>query len=131
MIKFIQKLLMVGACISLAACSVVMAAKSNGISPKQLTQCKTRSCLIAEGAVPINSSKNKQGKVYAETFRATMPTGSAARAAMHGLLDVGTMGLWEVAGTPIEAVKGKKTGYVIQAKYADDGSTIKHMSFEF
>ncbi|BCA93816.1 hypothetical protein TUM19329_01770 [Legionella antarctica] len=108
-----------------------MAARSNGVNPKQLSQCKTRSCLIAAGATPIDQNKNKQGKLYSENLRATMPTGSAARAAMHGLLDVGTLGIWEVAGTPIEAVKGKKTGYVIAVKYAEDGSTIKHMAFEF
>ncbi|WP_173235668.1 hypothetical protein [Legionella antarctica] len=117
--------------LSLSACSVVMAARSNGVNPKQLSQCKTRSCLIAAGATPIDQNKNKQGKLYSENLRATMPTGSAARAAMHGLLDVGTLGIWEVAGTPIEAVKGKKTGYVIAVKYAEDGSTIKHMAFEF
>lgn len=117
--------------LSLSACSVVMAARSNGVSPKQLSQCKTRSCVIATGVTPIEKHKNKQGKLTSENFRANMPTGSAARAAMHGLLDVSTLGIWEVAGTPIEAVKGKKTGYVVVVKYAEDGSTIKHMTFEF
>ena len=115
----------------LAACSVVMAARGNGVAPKELTKCKTRSCLIANGASPIEATRNKQGKLTSENMRANMPTGSAARAAMHGLLDVGTFGIWEVAGTPIEAVKGKKTGYVISVQYKNDGNTIKHMTFEF
>lgn len=108
-----------------------MAARNNGVNPKQLSQCKTRSCLIATGATPVDVKKDKQGKIYAEHLRATMPTGSAARAAMHGLLDVGTLGIWEVAGTPIEAVKSKKTGYIVAVQYAQDGNTIKHMTFEF
>ena len=116
---------------SLSACSVVMAANGSGVDPKELSECKTRSCLIADGPVPIDHVKNKQGKLSSENFRATMPTGSAARAAMHGLLDVSTLGIWEVAGTPIEAVKSKKTAYVIAVKYADNGSTIKQASFEF
>ena len=87
--------------------------------------------MVAAGAVPIDHEKNKQGKITSENFRATMPTGSAARAVMHGLLDISTLGIWEVAGTPIEAVKGKKTGYVVIAKYEADGSTIKHMTFTF
>jgi len=117
--------------LTMSACSVIMAARGEGVEPKNLTRCTTRACLIATGATPIDSEKNKQGKRLSETFRADMPTGSAARAAMHGVLDVATFGVWEVVGTPIEAVKGKKSSYVVVVKYADDGSTIKHSSFEF
>jgi hypothetical protein len=34
---------------------------------------------------------------------------SAGRAVAHGAMDVLTFGLWEVAGTPIEAVQAKST----------------------
>lgn len=128
---FVRIFLLTFICLSISACSVVMASRNGGINPKQLTQCKTRSCLIAAGATPIEHEKNKNGKIASESFRATMPTGSAARAVMHGLLDVSTLGIWEVAGTPIEAVKGKKSSYVINAQYAEDGSTIKHITFNF
>lgn len=131
MFILIRKLLVILISASLAACSVVMAAKGNGVNPKDLGNCKTRTCLIAAGAIPVDHKKDKQGNLSSENFRATMPTGSAARAAMHGLLDVGTLGLWEVAGTPIEAVKGKKTGYVVAVTYERDGSNIKHMTFQF
>ncbi len=33
-------------------------------------------------------------------------TPAPARAGMHAILDVGTLGLWEFIGTPIELVKG-------------------------
>ena len=131
MYLYVRILLLSLGCCAFSACSVVMASKNGGVNPKKLTQCKTRSCLVAAGAVPIDHEKNKQGKLISENFRATMPTGSAARAVMHGLLDISTLGIWEVAGTPIEAVKGKKTGYVIITKYHADGSTIKHMTFTF
>jgi len=40
---------------------------------------------------------------------------------MHGLLDVATLGVWEVAGTPIEATKNKK--YVtLTVQYSADGT---------
>lgn len=131
MYLFFRNIILVLLSISLTACSVVMASRNGGVAPKKLAMCRARSCLIAAGATPIESVKNKQGKRLSETFRADMPTGSAARAAMHGLLDVSTLGIWEVAGTPIEAVKGKKNSYVIVADYAADGSTIKHINFEF
>jgi len=38
---------------------------------------------------------------------------------MHGVLDVFTLGLWEVAGTPIEGAKGKKEMYSIRIYYKD------------
>ena len=131
MYVIVRNILIASICVSLSACSVVMASRSSGVNPKELQACKVRSCLIAAGAIPINQQKNKQGKLYSENFRATMQTGSAARAVMHGVLDVATVGIWEVAGTPIEGIKGKKTGYVIIANYTEDGNTIKHLSFEF
>jgi hypothetical protein len=33
---------------------------------------------------------------------------SAGRAVAHGVMDVLTLGIWEIAGTPIEAVQGEK-----------------------
>lgn len=131
MFLFLRNVIVVLISISMTACSVVMAARGHGVEPKELSRCKTRSCLIATGAKPIETEKNKQGKRISETFSADVPSGSAARAAMHGLLDVGTLGIWEVVGTPIEVVKGKKNSYVVAVKYANDGVTIKHANFEF
>ena len=128
----IRKTLICALLLSLAACSIVMSSTSSGVNPKRLSQCQTRLCLIAAGATPIDAEKTQQGKRYSETFRATMPTSSATRAVMHGVLDVSTFGIWEIVGTPVEAiVKSKKTGYAVNVKYANDGNTIKHISFDF
>lgn len=108
----------------LASCSVVMSANSGGVDAETLSKCKTRSSLIADGAQPISHKTNKKGKLVSERFKAQMPTGSAARAAMHGVLDVATLGIWEVVGTPIEAIKDKKRFYIVQANYKPDGETI-------
>ena len=53
---------------------------------------------------------------------------SPGRAAMHGTLDVVTFGLWELVGTPMEAMRGQK--YQMTVVYDADGtareiSTIK------
>jgi hypothetical protein len=109
----------------LSGCSVFMAAQQKGVDVKTISSCKTRSCLISHGATPIQVTKYKNGITATETFQAEAPTGSAARAAMHGVLDVATLGLWEVAGTPIEGVKNKKEIYAVKAVYASDGETIK------
>ena len=39
---------------------------------------------------------------------------------MHGLLDVATLGLWEVVGTPVELSKGGKTYVPIRIYYNGD-----------
>ncbi|MBW7897419.1 hypothetical protein B188_04730 [Candidatus Brocadiaceae bacterium B188] len=43
---------------------------------------------------------------------------SAGRAVGHAVLDVFTLGLWEIAGTPIEALQGNK--YEMTVTYRDD-----------
>ncbi len=107
----------------LTSCSVYMAAKKEGASIEEIQQCKTRTCLIAKGAEPISSEKNGEGELI-ETYKVRSKKGSAARAAMHGLLDVATLGIWEVAGTPIEGAKGKKKFFAIKVYY-DQKENIK------
>ncbi len=45
---------------------------------------------------------------------------------MHGLLDVATIGLWEVAGTPMEGAMGKKKYYGIRVTF-DENENVKKM----
>jgi hypothetical protein len=99
----------------LSGCSVFMAAKGNGGTDlEHATKCKTRACLIGSGAQPIEGAhKNESGKLTSEIFKVTEPTGSAARAAMHGVLDLATWGVWELAGTPIEASLGKAESFAL------------------
>ena len=58
------------------------------------------------------------------TYKVRAKKGSTARAVMHGLLDVSTLGVWEVAGTPIEGAKGKKKFFAIKVYY-DKNENIK------
>ena len=107
----------------ITSCSVYMAAKKEGVSINEIQQCKTRACLIAKGAETISSERNKQGELI-ETYKVRKEKGSVARAAMHGVLDIATLGIWEVAGTPIEGAKGKKKFFAIKVYY-DKEENIK------
>lgn len=51
---------------------------------------------------------------------------SAGRAIAHGAMDVLTLGLWEIAGTPIEGFKGTKRR--IQIVYGPDNKIINVLS---
>ena len=47
---------------------------------------------------------------------------SAGRAAGHAVLDVLTLGLWEIAGTPIEGVQGEK--YTATIEYDENDKVV-------
>jgi hypothetical protein len=46
---------------------------------------------------------------------------SAGRAVAHGVLDVLTLGIWEIVGTPVEAIQGKKNQLTI---YYDSNNRV-------
>jgi len=109
----------------LCGCSVFMAANKSGTSIEKLGECRTRTCILSKDASPVHTKKDKKGNVIEESYHVKKPTGSAARSVMHGVLDVATFGIWEVAGTPIEGTLNKKDFYAIRVFYQEDGETIK------
>ena len=96
----------------LTGCSVFMAAKQ---PPKKdlsvLSRGTPRARLLAELGQPV-ASETRDGKkvdVFSFTQGYSKPA-KATRAVFHGVADVFTLGLWEVVGTPTEAVfDGTKT----------------------
>lgn len=86
-------------------CSVYMAAQQPG--KKNLAVLKKgqlRSMVVAELGAPTES--RKMGGKTVELYTFTQGYSAAAkvgRAALHGAMDVLTLGLWEVVGTPTEA----------------------------
>jgi hypothetical protein len=74
-----------------------------------------RSALLAEFGYPT-STDTRDGKKY-DIYRFTQGYSGgakAARAVGHGIVSVLTLGLWEVIGTPIEAVNsGDLTAYEV------------------
>ncbi|HYA76272.1 MAG TPA: hypothetical protein VED83_05120 [Burkholderiaceae bacterium] len=54
--------------------------------------------------------------------------GSTGRAVMHGLLDVATLGIWEVAGTPIESSYDKEKYYAIRVTYETGTENFKQIA---
>lgn len=87
-----------------SACSVVMAAKQPSRKDLSvLTKGVDRSRVIAELGPPIHSEVKDAKKVDIFSFTQGYSGGAkAGRALFHGVADVFTLGLWEVAGTPIE-----------------------------
>ncbi len=89
----------------LAGCSVVMATKQP--DKKDLSVLQTgneRSRVIAELGPPLYTEQKDGQTVDVFSFTQGFSKGmKAGRAVAHGAADVFTLGLWELAGTPIES----------------------------
>ena len=120
--KIKKAILTIPLALSLCGCSVFMAANKSGVDPEQIINCTTRSCLLAIGAIPVaKPAKNE------EVFKAKQPTGSTSRAVLNGALDVFTLGLWEVAGTPIEGSLDNDKYFTFKVKYKSNGEDIESL----
>lgn len=118
-----KKMMMLGLLLSatlmLNGCSAVMAAK--GTKPTDITTIKkgddAGTVAAKIGHAPVK--KYNQGGYYYEVYEVLKGEApSAGRAIAHGAMDFLTLGLWEVAGTPIEMSSKDKTYVLI--KYANN-----------
>ncbi len=104
---------------SLPSCSVIMASNRAGTDIETIQSIRNRMQLIALGAQPVSSAQNELGEKI-EVFRILQAQGSVARAFMHGLLDLGSVFLWELAGTPIESALDEKRYFSVKVTFDKD-----------
>ena len=122
--KNIKFLLVIGCLASLtmlSGCSVFMAAKQ---PPKKdlsvLKKGTARNEVIAELGSPEWSEKVEGKTTDVFSFRQGYSKGAkVGRAAFHGVADVFSFGLWEVIGTPVEAIADGEQ-IKLQIKYDED-----------
>jgi hypothetical protein len=100
----------------LTSCSVIMAAKKEGTNIETVQSSRTRGQILSSGPAVISSERLPDGQLV-EVYQFQKEKGSAARALMHGVLDVSTCGLWEVVGTPIEACLDDKKYFSLRVYY--------------
>lgn len=112
-------------CLFITGCAVGMA--MSGKEQKDtsiLFPGSPRQVVIAKLGPPETSTKDKEGN-YVDSYliiKGNAP--STGRAVAHGALDVLTLGLWEVVGTPLEMGAGNEEAsrYII---YYDNTEKIK------
>jgi len=115
-------LVIAGVAFSGAGCSVAMAAhQPSRKDVKLLQQGMPRNLVVAEVGAPV-TTETKEGK-RVEVYAFTQGYSKAARVSRtigHGAADVMTFGLWEVVGTPTEAVfNGKRVVYEVTYDTSD------------
>jgi len=125
---FISKFFFLGVVIlSLAGCSVGMA--MSGKEQKDtsiLFPGSPRSVVIAKLGPPETSTKSKDG-CYIDSYIITKGNApSTGRAVAHGALDLLTLGIWEVVGTPLEMGAGKEEVFRVIIYY-DKNEKIKNV----
>lgn len=114
-----------------SGCSVFMAIDQPGKKNVDLFRVGTPgSVLLGEFGAPA-VSETRSGRKY-EIFKFVQgySTGAkAGRALVHGAADVATFGLWEVVGTPTEAIfSGDEMAYEVsydQDNKVDEVTTLK------
>ncbi|MFU7500446.1 MULTISPECIES: hypothetical protein [unclassified Candidatus Tisiphia] len=111
--KYIVNIFLFIIMLILSSCSVYKAASNEGISVSDITKCQTKGCFLSHGMEIVDRHQEENGK-YMETYRAMARKSGLnyLRAAGHGVLDVVTLGVWEVAGTPVEGAISNNRGYI-------------------
>lgn len=109
----------------ICSCSVVMAARGN--KPANLdviVEGASRGQVEAELGKPIYEKQGENGRTIAVYKYTVGNEPSAGRAVLHGAADVLTLGLWEVAGTPIELAQ-KEGVNTVTVMYDRNGKVVK------
>ena len=106
----------------ISGCAVVMAVKQPSQKNLDLFAVGTpRSLVVAEFGSPIDSQSKDGLKVEIYKFIQGYSVGvKSGRAIFHGAADFFTLGLWEVAATPIEGMANGRE-IAVEVTYDDNG----------
>lgn len=119
-----MKIVLLFALLVLSGCSVKMAATKRGVGPEEILSCRSELCILAlKDTEQLSEKPFEGGRIV--TYRSLQKQGSTGRAVMHGLLDVATLGIWEVAGTPIEGSKSGEKYFVYKIIYDSEDKITK------
>lgn len=130
MFRPLLTLIVLGGCMVSSGCSVMMAAKAPGKKNLDvLTPGMPRSAVVAELGTPLQSRQDTTGSptdVFSFQQGYSLPV-RVTRAFVHGAADVATIGLWEVAATPLEA--GLQGENVKAAVVYDHDERVKRVEY--
>jgi hypothetical protein len=73
-------------------------------------------CFLKLGPEILDKKENADGSLT-EIYRVKRERGSSARSFTHGVLSLGTLGVWNVVGTPIEGLMSSDEFIVFRVFY--------------
>jgi len=105
-----------------------MAAKKEGVTPRQVSRCSTRMCFLGLGAEILDKKENPDGTLT-EIYRVKRARGSTIRSFAHGVLSFATLGIWNIVGTPIEGFLSSED-YIVFRVFYDDQEKAKKVEIQ-
>lgn len=120
-----RTLLLLLVMLPLTGCSVGMAL--SGEEDPDLSVLRvgaSRGQVEMELGTPAAEILGADGYTYATYAYTVGNEPSAGRAVAHGVMDVLTLGLWEVVGTPVEAAAGKENEHAVVVVYDRNGMLV-------
>lgn len=113
---------------AIQGCSVYKASSNEGVSVNDIKKCNTKGCLLSLGMDVVSGKLNPKGQ-FVEIFRgkARKSGGNYLRAVEHGIMDVGTLGLWEVVGTPVEGAISNNLGFITAIATFDGDNDLEYI----
>ncbi len=126
----IERAVLVMAICLVSGCSIIMATQQPGRKNLAvLTEGVDRSQVIAELGQPLTTETKNGTKEDTFAFKQGYSTGAkVGRAVFHAAADVFTCGLWEVVGTPVEAI-ASGTDVKTKVYYDKDDKVMKVTTF--
>ncbi len=114
--------------LAISSCSVYRSYKNEGASVKQIQDCKEQTCFESLPKVKIletKASENGEKTIVYKVPRKKEDNEPTAKAIVYLSADLTTLGLWEIAGTPLEGYLSDKDSIVFETIYNNDGSLKK------
>jgi hypothetical protein len=108
----------------LSGCAVYMACPKEGARVQDVQSCRTRQQFVNLGSKILSTERTPDGDTI-EIYQIPKERGSAVRAIMHGVLDLSTAGVWELAGTPLEIYLNRNEIITIKVTYDSKDVPIK------
>ncbi len=115
----------------ISGCSVYKAASNEGVSVSDIKNCRVKGCLLAKGMTLIEEKEFSDGSLIAIYRAPARKTGiNYVRAAGHGVMDVMTLGVWEVVGTPVEGAISNNLGFIVAKTIYPNKTAIEFEKIE-
>ena len=111
-------------CMFCGGCAVYMAANKKGTDIVAMQRCTTRLQFLNLGAAVLSSERMPDGSLQ-EIYQVPKEKGSAARAILHGFLDLSSGFAWEIIGAPMELCLDKDEFITIKVTYDKNDSIQK------
>lgn len=101
-----------------------MASRQKGVTPRQIKRCEDHDCFVFLGGDILKRTELDDGGFY-EIYRVKRDKGSTLRSFTHGILSVGTLGIWNVVAVPIEGFASSKDHLVFKVTYDKNEKATK------